>query len=296
MNILISGLWFPLGTDVVLRDAFRRMGHRVYTVGACFGDVIPWGGMMTLPGKAQLPDVEMTWDARLTVSEIEERIADKIEFVLQCDPNFYIERGESAAPNVCYASDNHVLQYPHIDDYDIFFAAHSFAHHKEHPKFRWLPGAREPHAYDMHLERRYDVCMIGTMYQQRYDVVKVLLSKNVNMLLGCGRLFEEWNYLHNLALATVVEPCNADLSGRVFNHMAQGTLVIMRRGLVDAEKIGMRESMHYLSYEHLEELPERIRIARDPHARKVLTERAKVWVEPHTWESRLETMLREVFG
>jgi hypothetical protein len=293
MNILVTGLWFPLCTPVVFRDAFRRMNHDVTTVGPCFGEVIPWGGMMILPGKAQTPDVEGLWDDHLTVTDVEEKAGKRFDLVLQCDANYFIERGDYKGSFICYACDNHVLEYGHIDEYDLFFASHSWANHHEHPKFRWLPGGREPHAVDLGLERRYDVCIIGTMYQQRHEIIKLLLVKNVTMLLGWGRLYEEWNYLHNLALATVVEPCKNDLSGRVFNHFAQGTLVLMRRGIPDAEKIGMKEWVHYLPYGDPREIPDLLKIARDKQARRVFTERAKVWVQEHTWERMLQILIDE---
>lgn len=292
MNILVTGLWFPLGTNVVIRDALRRSGHSVTTAGPCFGDIIPWGGMMELPGKAQVPDVKLPWLTKTTVPEIQAMTGKAFDLVIQCDPEYYLSG--AACPSVIYASDNHVVKSSHIDECNLLFGAHSWGFHSDHEKFRWLSGGREPHAKDLGLERRYDVCMIGTMYEQRADVVKALLCKNITMLLGCGRLWDEWNYLYNLARCAVVEPCNGDLSGRVFNHFAQGCLVVMRAGVKDADKAGIRPFVHYLPYANETEMVEAVKKGRDPHFHKLMTGRAKDWVEPVTWEQAMVYLIKEV--
>ncbi len=293
MKILVTGLWFPLGTNVVIRDTFRRMGHTVITAGPCFGDCIPWAGMMVLDGKKQLPDAIVDWDNRLTISDIEAEHG-KFDLVVQCDSQLYMDG--ATCPNVCYACDNHVADYPYLGKYDIFFGSHSWGVGHEHKTFSWLPGGWEPHAVDLRLERRYDVCIVGSMYEQRMNVVKYLLTKNVTILLGWGRLYEEWNYLYNLAKMTVVEPCNNDVSGRVFNHFRQGTLVIMPRGITDIEKMGIKDMVHYLGYDDEYEMWEQVQRARDSYFRETITGRAKAWVVPHSWDAHLEVVLKRAGG
>lgn len=298
MRVLITAPFFPICTGLVFKKAFEEIGWEVITAGPSQGAFIPWAGGMLLDGQGYIPDAEVKENTKITVQDLE-LMYGKFDLVLQNDANFVL-KSNGSVPNVCFLSDNHVISYPHVDEFDYIFGAHSWANHHDHPRFHWLVGGWEPHCYDMGIPRPFDVALVGNVYDSRFEAIKVMLRKNVTMVLGWGQLNENFNLIYNSCKMAVVVPCFKDLSGRVFNHMRQGNLVIMERGVVDAPLIGLKEGVHYLAFGTGGEydlgtwwtLMEAIQFGRDPHLRKVITDRAKAFVEPWSWVRTVHEMLQ----
>ena len=291
-SVLISAIWFPCCTAWWYARGFRAIGWEVVTCGPSTGRFIPWNGGMVLDEKYQtVPDVETSFSRRYEYQEVRGRMGGDPDLVVEFDAWWGMEG--VPAPHVCLAADNQILGY-HTERFDLVFGAHSWGHGHTEKNFRWLPGAHDPDlCFDKSLDRSVDVGLVGSMYQHRWDAVRFLYAKGLTVEVGCGLLREEYNDFYNRCKMALVLSGNNDLSGRVFEHMAQGCLVLSDRNVPDMAKVGMKEGEHFLAYGDMWELAERARQGRDGHYRAKLTEAAKEWVRPHTWANRAEAIVRE---
>ncbi len=291
-RVLLSSIWFPCCTAYWYARAFRKVGCEVVTCGPTTGRFIPWNGGMLLDAKYQIaPDVETAFQRRYEYKEIVDRAGGAFDLVVEFDAWWGMDNIDTA--HVCVAADNQILGY-HTERYDLVFGAHSWGHGHTEPNFRWLPGAHDPDLYfDKGLDRPVDVGFVGSMYQHRWDAVRFLYSKGLTVEVGCGLLREEFNDFYNRCKMALVVSGNNDLSGRVYEHMAQGCLVLSDRDVPDMAKVGMGEGAHFLAYGDMPELAERAWQGRDGHYRRKLVDDAKEWVKPHVWTNRAVAILQE---
>lgn len=292
-RVLLTSTWLACNMGRILRRGFIEAGCEVVTVGPFYGRWIPWGnGMLLDPKYVYKPDIETSRGA-VSFSDIADRVG-QVDLIVQADPNWTI-KVDRDIPNVQIASDNHVMDTPNPEQYDLIFGAHSWGKHSELPTFRWCPAAKESWAKDLGLERPIDVCMIGNMYTTRASAISVLLRNlPITVLMGIGPIEEEFNAFYNMAKIALVVSCNGDLTHRVMNNLASGSLVIMNRNVQDADKIGLKDRIHMLVFEDEVTLVSQVQQAlREPEMRKVITEQAKAWVAPHSFQSRCEFILQE---
>ncbi len=129
----------------------------------------------------------------------------------------------------------------------------------------------------------------------RTNAISILLrNMPITIVMGTGPVGEDFNALYNMAKIALVVSCNGDLTHRVFNNMASGCLVIMDKPIKDADKLQMQDCVQYMGFEDEVTLVGRVQQALyEPEVRKVIVERAKRWVIPHTFQSRCEYVLQE---
>ncbi len=294
-RILMTSLWLPVCVAVKLRKGFERCGYEVVTFGPTMGRYMPWaGGTLVSESYVIESDIPMLMhEAPYQWSDVKELTGERFDVVVQMTPGTNIQ-GVTGVPNVCYAADNHVLQYP-VEEFDLFFAAHSWGEGNDKPNFRWLPLAHDPQVnFDMDMPRMVDIALIGCIYPHRLDAIQYLLRKNVTLLINWGRILSEANELYNMARCALVYSHSHDLSDRVFENMAQGCLIVADRGITDMDKIGLQESVHYLGWGDYYELLEQIERGRVDEYRQHIVERVKDWVRPHTWQARAAAILKEL--
>jgi hypothetical protein len=295
MRVLIAANWFPLTIAQHLVKAFRQEGHEVVTIGPAWGHWIPWTGGMLLPTMNK-PDMEIApLPYRVEYAEVKEKHGD-FDLVMCFEPHPMVVGIPNGIVSTGYAVDCHVRKtFP--AEYDWQFVSHSWGDGADAPNARWSPCAYDPEEnFDMGLERDVDACLIGCIYQHRIDTAMQLINRNVTVLLAWGRVNPEWNLLYNRARVGLCLSHSKDASDRIMANMAQGCLVVCDRGIKDLEKMGLVEYYHYLAFEGIGELVEKIEQARDNTFRRVMVARAKEAVKTQTWRDRTRAIIAVVGG
>lgn len=287
-RILLGAIHTPVTAARSIYWALRDMGHEVITAGP-FQNVMDWAGSKPL--------YCYEWQPHIDTTKPLYPLTWKPDLVLQID---WVTNPIAGVPNVLYAIDNHVGDYGGGDGFDKIFVGHSWGHLAELPNAEWLPAGYDPR-YHKHLERqarKTDVLMIGNLYPNRVELIAELGRLDIGGLLwtNSGHAWEDYNAVYNDARIALVKSKCGDLSGRVFEHMAAGCLVVMDR-VRDADKIGLVEGEHYLGYDTPDECADVIRSAltvKEWDRDKFIAADGHKWVQPHTWDARAKTILESV--
>ncbi len=295
MRILLASIWFPVCLPRHFDKWLRRLGCDVKLAGPTFGRYMPWmGGTLMPEAMAVKPDFVYPFNETPTYGEVADRLGG-FDMVLSFDAGSVPRDVPDSVLNVAYDCDNHVRDWPQAERFHRFFGSHSWAHNSGKENFRWSPCSCDPEVdRDLGWERHVDVAMVGCVYEHRMDAVKTLLVKNVTVLGGWGFVGAEWNRLYNLCRCALVLSHSHDLSDRFMSNMAQGCVVLADRGITDAERIGARDNVHYMSYGSWWELVEGVQRARVDEWRRYLVANAKALAAKHTWEARCRELLAEV--
>ena len=275
----------------------REMGHEVITAGMVDNN-IGWSDGHRYECYEWQPHVELKFidkDQPLKVVQTSQRVAaGPLDLVLQMDR--FIGGRYPEVPNVLYALDNHVGKYDGYAEFDRIYYAHSWGFMSELEQGRWLPCAYDPRYHftiDPKAERPIDVLMLGNPYPHRIAFVEQLRARGVNVLALSGPVWQEYNTLYNQSKIALVISNNGDLSGRVFEHMAAGCLVVADK-IPDMEKVGLENGKHYLEYGNVAECVENIKWALAyPCAMRDIAAAGHETGKPETWDARLETILSE---
>lgn len=280
-RILLGAIHTPVTAARSIYWALRDMGHEVITAGP-FQNVMDWAGAKPLYCYEWQPHIDTTkplyplpWKPDLMIQT--DRVMERIPGV----------------PNVLYAIDNHVGDYSGGAGFDKIFVGHSWGHLADLPNATWLPAGYDPRYHrvtDYGRNRDIDVLLIGNPYPERRRLVSDLVFSGLEIRFTYGMAWEQYNDAYNRARIALVKSKCGDLSGRVFEHMAAGCLVVMDR-VRDADKIGLVEGVHYIGYDTPAECADAIRDALNNwDAAQVIADAGHEWVLPETWDARAKTI------
>lgn len=304
MKILLIANHYAVASGRYMTDAFKRLGHDVRHIGPAHGRSI-WG--MDVDAKyVWEPDVlplDTDWLPDLTI------VADSDPAVTFGAQEF---EGHRSGTLVVWGVDNHVRDYrrPWFDHY---FLAHrgvsvmewgenyspSFdyivldvALWREYPDMTWLPCAYDPTLFTPspipYAEREYDVCMIGVMYPQRWQLVQELRDAGLKVLAGTGLIYDQYVAAYHNARISLCVSAAGDVAQRVFETAAMGCLVVSDPcadfARLKPEGIRIANSGEQLVWmcRHL--------IAHTELAQEMIAQSLE-WVRGHEWDARAQVII-----
>jgi hypothetical protein len=294
MNIVLSGIWYPVAILRYVEAALRRRTDiNLCTVGRYTGRTIPWGGGMVLGNvpEAQCapPDLILT-APRTPISYVEANLPWKPDVWFQMNSTDGLIGKPSSGKNLIVGVDPHCIDYTEARQYaDTFFCMQT-------PYMRggdvWLPYAYDPiwHApAQAEVVRQYDGGLVGAPYRDRVKLAESLRASGYNILFtGYGPTYNEARDLYHQCKIGLNWSTREDLCARVFEVAAMGLCPVVNR-VPDLEKMGWIEGTHYFGFSTLSE-----GLQRFVDALQVWEQTAKQaceFVAPHTWDARVETVL-----
>lgn len=311
-KILIAAIHYPIASGRYIARAFRRMGHDVRTIGPATGLHV-WGKDLK-PGTEWKPDIDVT--NYCVFPEYKGAILDlsittalslcgewQPELILTADSAFDLVGypDEFPCPKVLYGVDNHVRDYDRggLSKWDYKFLAHTNGYRMQDENTYWLPCAYDPELHKatspLH-ERFMHVAMLGVMYDDRAAIVDKLGEK-YRILAGTGPVLEDYTHYYNQTVVSLCKSFCGDVAMRVFETAAMGC-VLLSDFCPDFEKLGLRVGTHYLEYQTPDDaLGQLDSLFAGPTERiERLSQAAREWVKPHTWDDRCQYILDVVFG
>lgn len=225
MKILLVATHYDVCSGRYIADAFTRAGCDVRHIGER-GNLAEAWNVPTISGLGErgawLPDgvLYQQWPSW------------RPDLIVLADSTLVGYHNEVYAdvPMVVYGVDNHVRHYRQ-DGVARYFLAHY--HGAVHPvrdvDEEWLPCAYDPNVFTPSTipwkQRDYDVCMLGVMYQRRYDLIQALADAGISTYTGTGLVYEAYRNAYQNARISLCVSANGDLAQRVFETAAMGCLV-----------------------------------------------------------------------
>ena len=296
MRILLAAIHRPATVVRSVYWALRDMGHDVTTIGP-FENAMGWTDNPRNHNCYEWqPHIELVAqdDHTYTPRGGVDPFVQSYDLVLQFDR---LVKDAPGCPNVLWALDNHIGPYGYAEEFDHIFIGHSWGHLSDHPKASWLPAAYDPRYHyiiDPKAERDIDVLLLGKPYPHRRKFVADLRERGVNVLAMAGPIWEEYNALYNRAkIALVVSNCG-DLSGRVFEHLAAGCMVLCDP-IKDMCKAGLRNEQNYFQYFDVDDCAKLVKwLLAEPDLIPEFAAEGHAAGALHTYDARVEELLKVV--
>lgn len=299
IRIGFSGIFYPVAMCRYILEALRRRPDvELYTAGPYSGRWIPWGGGqgMHLPMSYVLrPDLPLSIGPR---PEMIYALAQR-----QCpwEPDIWIEANAGLVthgrPKCKYAvigTDPHVLDYTKAREKADFFFGMQKPYLK--PGDRWLPYGYDPlwHSQtQIPLEdREYDAALLGLQYPNRNLLVERLRKLGLKVRYELGPAYEDARAIYHSTRIGLNWSSLQDTTARVFEIMAFGIAPVLNR-VPDLMEL-FKDGQDFLGFDTLDEAIAHVRaLLPDPDAIERLGAQARRAVEPHTWDARVEQLLKE---
>lgn len=306
MNILIVANHYAICSARYMTDAFTRLGHTVKHVGKPMGRAI-WG--LTLPERyVWTPDSDV--DLYCDNSDGWSVCGPEFDLIIVMDsdptilddvPNWAYHSVMS--PVIVYGVDNHVRDYrrPYFDHYflahrNVSVMAWGVDHpfNKPYPDMTHLPCAYDPVYFTPstipYAEREYDVCMIGYMYPQRWDVANRLKAAGVKVLAGTGLVYESCAAAYQNSRISLCLSVAGDVAQRVFETAACGCVIVSDKcadfDLLKPPGIWLIEN---------DPVAEIQAILADPDTAQNMAAQSTMWANnAHRWDNRAQVIVEWV--
>ena len=301
IKLAFSTIFYPLSMGGYILDAFRRREDvELWTVGPFTGSWIPWGGTsgMYLPEKyinaPNLPLSQNTIRQKISTTFFKDKMPWMPDLFIQVDAGWhFLDRppGEMVAH---IQTDPHVLKEfyrPAIAYSDVTFSMQTpYLEAGE----EFLPYAYDPEIhYPMDFEKEHDACMLGLQYPQRDALVARLRSHGLKVRYGIGTVFDEYRVEYNKSKIALSWSSLLDTPTRVYEALAMKVPLVCNR-TQDLENFFV-EGEHYLGFDTLEEAEKQVLLLlSDDDKREQIAEEGRKAVQPHSWNKRVETILKTV--
>lgn len=302
MNILIVANHFAVCSARYATDAFTRLGHSVKHIGPAMGRNI-WG-LQVPPEYEWVPDYSL--DAVLGYERLD---WPELVIVMDSDPAILDWANEHTRSAIIWGVDNHVRSYRR-PNFSHYFLAHKSVSEmewdwnwnrywgdydypdKQCPDMTWLPCGYDPVAFPPSpipwSEREYDVCCLGYMYPARWALVNAMKAAGLNVIAGCGMVYDQYRDLHHNSCVALVSSFNGDLPIRAFEGCGLGCAVLADR-IADLDLLRDERKLSPIRvYEGVEEAVEAAKMLQ---SRPDKAEEAIEWVSSHTWDRRAEKIV-----
>jgi hypothetical protein len=284
MKILILADHWAVASGRYCKDALKRMGHEVLSVGKPRGTGI-WGVEV---------DEKYVWQP----DDLKREKPWTPDLILVMDGTTQpINRAEfyPKALWAVYGVDNHVLDYKQWN-VDHLFLAHGHGHRMGEDNVTWLPCGYDP-AFDMPGgtwdERQLDAALVGVLYGQRGSLLYALREAvpAIKMAYDVGPVYDGFANVYGNTRVSLVLSAADDVAQRVWETAALGCLVV-KDANPDDEALGLEHLKNCLIYDTLEDAVALVRwsMAHPDEAQKI-ARAGKRWAKPSTWDKRLETII-----
>ena len=315
IKILCLSLWFPLTMSRYFEKAFRHREDLDFkTCGVYTGAWIPWNFGMELPTKYAIPpDFPLPFRpdvGQINYEIVKAQLGDWIpDIVLTIDAGICWKYKPSDGLVVHIATDPHVLNYDYQRTISDKFFSMQASYMKSNDEY--LPYAYSK--YDFYPEEfpvRYtaggqlesgwakplkdlDAALIGLQYTHvpRVQCIEELKKRGLNVFTENGPVFDEARAIYNRARIGLNWSTLDDLNCRAFELPAMKLAPVMNL-VSDIGKFFV-QGEHYLGFRELPEAIENVMWLKEhPLELNQLAERAYQNVLPHTFDARVEQILR----
>jgi glycosyltransferase involved in cell wall biosynthesis len=165
------------------------------------------------------------------------------------------------------------------------------------PKDLWLPYAYSPvwHtptevAWD---QRENDAALLGLQYQHRTKLVSALRSQGLKVHYELGPAYGDARAIYHNTRVGLNWSSLQDTTARCFELMAFGLPAVMNR-VPDLMSL-FKDGQDFIGFDNESQAVTAINgLLADPQKAQEIGRAARKAVEPHTWDSRVETILKEV--
>jgi len=297
INVVVSAMWYPVTMAMWFTRALaRRKDVNLYRVGHFTGTWIPWGGGMHLPIKyMDVPDIIIPPSPSNSVKpDFLKGKLPEIDLWIEADAGWHFSSRPPCKVHALIKTDPHVLseQYKSIENrVDI-----SFGMQRAYlqPNDYYLPYAYDPTVhYPMYIEKEYDACLIGLMYDHRNRLIQLLKEQGLNVYYDLGKVFDEYRVLYNKSKVALSWSSLNDTPARCFEGMAMGLPLVCN--ITPEMRELFEPEIDFLSFSTASEGRDRvIELLNDNLFASQIAKSGYDKVKPHTWDSRVETILSVV--
>ena len=308
IKIAFVSIFYPLFMGRYMLEALlRRDDVEVWTTGPFTGRWIPWKGGMNLD-----PDYHYTPHHPLPAGsppyQLHFKMAEK-----QCpfEPDLWINVSStlkthgrpSKGKYAVIAADPHVLNYDEERAKADFFFGMQKPYIK--PGDIWLPYGYDPiwHAQTTipASERTFDAALIGLNYPSRNSLVERLRQPNTHkhrdghgfkVFYDIGPCYHDAREIYQDTVIGLNWSSLQDTTARVFELMALGITPVLNRVPDLMEMFVDRKD--FLGFDTEDEAVAMVHSALDDlDWAQEIGENARLAVEPHSWDARMEKVLRK---
>jgi Glycosyl transferases group 1 len=266
-----------------MRDAYRRIGVDVRTIGPAFGAEI-WG-MKFPPEQAWEPDgaIDAYWP---------DWVPDLIVF--SKDRPFFFNPRHAGIPRVVHVVDNHVMDFRQ-EGIDHYFLGHlnPSIMPMNSADTTWLPCGYDPVVFTPGPipwnQRQFDVSLVGAPHAPRMELLQTLAQAGLKVCAGMGAIFEDFrNIYHNTRISLCLS-VRGDVAQRVFETAAMGC-AILSDPCLDFARLKAQGITFF--DDKVQALEQAKRLLADPPLAESLIKQSAEWVKPHTWDSRAQSIVQ----
>lgn len=293
MKVVLSGIFYPMAILRYFEAALKRRDDiDLFTVGPYTGTSIPWNHGMHLPQKyAKAPDLPLTGTQQAPISFVEAQLPWRPDLWIQVDAGYHFSGKPQYGKNAIVATDPHVLNYDKQRGLaDLFYCMQAcYAQAGD----SYLPYAHDPiwHAPETQ-ERLFDVCLLGLHYPNRNALVDRLRQEGVKVYYDLGPCFEEARQLYNQSLMGLNWSSLNDLTARVFELTGMGRLAVVNR-VPDLSRF-FTEGRDLVVFDSVDEAVERVLYYLEHEGEaELIADQGHETVKPHTWDARVDTILKD---
>jgi glycosyltransferase involved in cell wall biosynthesis len=291
-------IFYPLFMGRYMLEALlRRKDVEVWTAGPFTGRWIPWDGGMNLPQRyIYTPNFPMPYGApsRLVWKMVEAKAPWEPDIWINVSSTLETVGRPSSGKYAVIAADPHVLNYDaERAKADLFF---NMQRPYMKPGDRWLPYAYDPvwHAETTvpFEDRNIDATLLGLPYPNRTALTDRLKSRGRTVIYSIGDCYEDAMMIYHRSVVGLNWSSLQDTTARVFEIMGFGIVPVINRvpDLMDM----FVDGEHFLGFDTLEEAVEQVdKALSDPKLAQEIGYNARRAVEPHSWDARMEHVLRE---
>lgn len=299
LKIAFISIFYPLFMGRYMLEALlRRKDCEVWTAGPYTGRWIPWGSGMNLPQNyIYQPDFPLPFGQGQPLVSYK-----MLEAKLPFEPDIWINVSSTL---VTYGKPTKGLYAviaadPHVLDYDQERAKADLFFNMQKPYMkagdRWLPYGYDPvwHAQTTIPwgDRRHDAALLGLKYANRNNLVARLRAKGYDVAYDLGPCYEDAREIYHSTRVGLNWSSLKDTTARVFEIMAFGIAPVINR-VPDLFEI-FTEGQDFLGFDNLDEAVTQVGwCLENPEAANALGEQARLSVEPHSWDARMQSVLEE---
>ncbi len=298
LRVAFTTIWYPVAMGRYLFEALRRRPDtEVWTAGPYTGRWIPWAGGINLPmGYVHRPSMGLPLGSRPEVnySLLEARVPWKPDLWLEANAGLHAQ-GRPKGRYAVIGTDPHVLDYSHARSQADFFFCMQKPYMKAgdfHLPYGYDPVWHRPTEVPWD-ERIWDAALLGLQYPQRAALVQELRSLGRNVRFELGPAYEDAERIYHSTRIGLNWSSQRDLTARVFELMAFGLASVLNR-VPDLMETFV-EHQHFIGFDTLDEALAAVdELLGDRTKAETMGLAALEAVRPHTWDSRIEQILKVV--
>lgn len=299
MKVALSFLIYPMTMAHWFWRAFeRREDVELFVVGPYFADWIPWGGGMTLPiryvKQPNLPLPRQAATFHIHPQMIVDKVPKDLDLWIQIDAGWHFSARPPAQRVVHIQTDPHVLKqtYALPKSYsDISYCMQNC--YREDDEY-FLPYAYDPeiHCYQ-DVDKEYDACLIGLLYDHRKQLIEMLRSEGLKVYYNLGDIYDMYRIRYNQSHVALSWSSLLDTPARVWEAFGMQIPLVCNR--TPDMKMWFNEGEDYLGFDDVYEADHKVwALIEEPDVAKTRAESAYNKVkDAHTWDKRVETILRD---